>query len=107
MGVLNVASNLLVICPNNITVNFSGPENPDLTICIAGGMIHGQLDSEVVELRVIGKGLKDGYDGQSMNVFKNFESFNNSLGVDTPRIPNNCINHWEDLDVKSLVFGLL
>ena len=41
-----------------------------------------------------------------MHFPKKFESFHNSLGIDSPHIPYDCTNHWEDLDENSLVLGL-
>lgn len=41
-----------------------------------------------------------------MNVSDDFESFHHTLDIDLSCIPNDFTYHWEDLEVKSLEFGL-
>lgn len=57
-------------------------------------------------MRIIGKRFQNDNNREMVNIFESLNPLQSTLDINTPSIANDCVNHWDDLDGKSLVLGL-
>lgn len=83
---------MLFFIRNDYVINILSPQQQNLDIKVMHNMDHIKLDYETTELSIVRKRVQDGNKGYILNLFGYFDSFHNTLGINSSHIPYNTTN---------------